>query len=103
VVACVGAVACCAGLAACGPSESEVKDEIDAANHCSVVSECVSLGSDCPFGCYILVNAADAERIQELIDDYHSAHATEECMYDCVASYGTECRAGKCENISTPP
>ena len=99
----VGALLCSLALVACAPSESEVKDEIDAANYCSVVSDCVSLGSDCPFGCTILVNAADAARIQELIDDYHSAHPGEECMYDCVASYGTECRAGKCAIITTPP
>jgi hypothetical protein len=99
----VAMLACGLGLAACGPSESHVKEEIELANYCSAVSDCASLGSDCPFGCTILVNAAEAERIQELIDDYHAAHATEECMYDCVASYGTECRGGKCAILTTPP
>ena len=90
-------------LMACWPSESDVKDEIDAANYCTVTTDCADVGTDCPFGCNILVNASEAERIQELINDYHSGRPNEECMYDCVASYGIECRAGKCENLTTPP
>ena len=75
-------------------SEDDIKARIDAANYCTVASDCVNVGSKCPFGCAIIVNAAEADEIEALVDDYDS-----NCMYDCMGLDGIECLAGKCEGI----
>ncbi|MCC6527204.1 MAG: hypothetical protein IT373_31435 [Polyangiaceae bacterium] len=85
------------GLAACGPTEQHVKDELAAANYCAAASECVNVGSQCPFGCYLLVNVAEADAMRELLEDYRNAPSSSECMYDCVAMTTIECVAGKCQ------
>jgi hypothetical protein len=77
---------------ACAPSEDHIQDEIDEANHCASASECVDVGTHCPFGCNILVHASEAARIRDLLDDHE-----ESCVYDCMAPTTIECVAGRCE------
>lgn len=76
-------------------TEEAVDRAIDEANYCEAVSDCVNLGSHCPFECYVLVNAAEADRIESLIERYEAQH-TWQCMYDCVAIEGFDCAEGKC-------
>ncbi|MFO0756408.1 MAG: hypothetical protein U0359_07950 [Byssovorax sp.] len=77
---------------ACGPTEQSIRDEIDAANHCTVASDCASAGGACPFGCFILVNKAEVAHIQSLLADWQS-----NCAYDCAALKEILCTQGKCE------
>jgi hypothetical protein len=90
-------------LAVAGPigcvTEAHVRDEIDEANHCAAPGDCVNVGSHCPFGCYVLVNAGEAERIEELIQDYYDSHGGEQCMYDCIAVSGFDCQAQRCVTL----
>lgn len=79
-------------------TEEAVDRAIDEANYCEQVSDCVSLGSHCPFDCYVLVNAAEADRIESLIERYE-AQQTWECMYDCIAIDGFACSDGTCITI----
>ena len=81
-----------ATLLGCVPSEDEIQREIDEASYCTTASECVDVGTECPFGCNILVNAAEADRIRDLLDDHD-----ETCLYDCVAPTTIQCTAGRCE------
>jgi hypothetical protein len=86
-------------VAACGPSESHVKEEIAQANHCTAPADCVNLGSHCPFGCYVLVNQSEADRIADLIQEYDDAHSRSQCMYDCIAFTGIGCREHQCVTL----
>ena len=79
-------------------SETDVREEIEQANYCQEADDCVNLGSHCPFGCYVLVNEAEAVRIMGLIQDYYDQHG-EQCMYDCMAISGIDCQAERCEAI----
>ena len=79
-------------LLGCAPSEDEIQEEIDEAGHCTAASECVDIGTECPFGCNILVNAAEADRIRGLLEDHD-----ESCAYDCMAPTTIQCTAGRCE------
>ena len=81
--------------AGCGPSEDTVREEIEAARYCDVESDCENIGGQCPFGCFIVVNQAESERILDLLEDYENWH-TEECMYDCMILVGIACEAGQC-------
>jgi hypothetical protein len=78
-------------VAACSPTESDIRDAIEDANHCSAVSDCVDVGTVCPFGCNILVNKSEAQRIRDMLDGYEST-----CAYDCAAPKGVACTGGRC-------
>jgi hypothetical protein len=80
-------------------TESKVNQEIDEANYCAAPEDCVNVGSYCPFGCTILVNAAEEERIESLIEDYYDSHGGEQCMYDCIAVAGFDCQAQRCVTL----
>jgi len=49
------------------------------------------VGTECPFGCNILVNAAEVDRIRGLLEDHD-----ESCAYDCMAPTIVVCTAGRC-------
>lgn len=86
-------------LLACGANEAQIRAEIEAANHCEADDDCVSAGSVCPFGCYILVNKSEVGHIQELLEGYES-----NCVYDCVAATGFVCGAsGTCGIVTEMP
>jgi len=83
-------------LAAC--TTDSVENAIEDANYCETVDECVDIGSYCPFGCTILVNEAEADRIERKIEAWDAVHPGQ-CMYDCVAISGYDCAEGKCVTI----
>ena len=78
--------------------ENQIKEQINQANYCNSEEDCVYVGSKCPFGCYIYVNEAEANRITKLIDEFDS-----KCVYGCVQSYGAECKNNKCVEILEDP
>jgi hypothetical protein len=75
----------------CAPSEQEIKDEIEAAGACAAASECVNIGAECPFGCAIVINKGSVAHIKQLLAGHN-----EPCAYDCLATAGVECKAGRC-------
>jgi len=89
-------------VAACAPSEEDVKrefeTEVQRSNDCSAASDCVVASAGCPLGCWVLVNAQFKDRVEakarELVDDYESGGRS--CAYDCAAPPTLACRAGKC-------
>jgi hypothetical protein len=78
-------------LVGCAPSEDQIQEEIDEASYCATAGECVDVGTECPFGCNILVNAAEVDRIRGLLEDHD-----ESCAYDCMAPTIVVCTAGRC-------
>lgn len=79
-------------LTGCGPTEDEVLQAIDEANYCSSTDECVRIGEECPFGCNIYVNEAEAEKIRELLSEFDG-----QCQYKCDSTKEAECIDGVCE------
>lgn len=79
-------------LLACVVQETRIEARLEDMNHCEQAEDCVDIGGECPFGCYILVNSEEAETAERLL----RRHA-ETCMYDCVAPGPIECVAGRCE------
>lgn len=79
-------------LASCAVSDDSIREEIAIANTCTQASDCVDVGSYCPFGCDILVNASQADRIQSLLE----SHEDNSCAYDCAAISWISCEAGVC-------
>lgn len=77
---------------ACAPSEEDVKQQIEAARACSNTNECVDIGSVCPFGCAIVVNKSQSDRISKLVQE----HASNDCVYDCASVTGIVCEANRC-------
>jgi hypothetical protein len=78
----------------CGPSEEDIKKEIEAARPCASADECVDIGGYCPFGCSITVNKKEADRVRDLVEGYES-----NCVYSCIASKGISCEAGRCTTL----
>lgn len=85
-------------LTACLPTENKVQAEIDDAAFCDVPEDCVSVGSQCPFGCNILVNESEAERIDGLLDRYNRSHPVS-CVYDCAAMLDVACEQNQCVGV----
>lgn len=83
-------------ILACGPNEAQVRDTIEAARACTRDDECESLGSACPFGCYIVVNRAQASAVEATLTRYRAASSGAECVYDCAAPGQISCTAGRC-------
>ena len=85
-------------LLAC-PSETTVNAAIADAQACTATEECVDIGTQCPFGCNILVNEAEADHVKSLLDQYAKAHGGMACMYDCIAPGPISCEAGQCTHL----
>lgn len=89
-------------LAACAPSEKEVKAEfeafVSARNRCEAAADCVLVDTDCPLGCFIAVHSQHAravrDKARELVDDYE--RGGEACDYGCAQAPPIECRTGRC-------
>ncbi len=79
-------------LGSCGLSESEIREEIRIAGHCSTAADCVDIGSFCPYGCSIVVHKDEADRLRRLL----SAYAKNNCLYDCAELKAIRCEAGQC-------
>ena len=78
--------------AGCGMSSDYIKEEIKNAKACDTAEDCVSVGSKCPFGCSIVVNKTNADRIKSLVDGYST-----NCQYDCLPSDKIVCEEGQCK------
>lgn len=78
-------------LLACGPREARIEAKLDDMNYCEEAADCVDVGGECPFGCYILVNQAEEAKADALLGRH-----VETCMYDCVAPTEILCEAGRC-------
>lgn len=74
--------------------EDRMERSIDEANYCATADECVDVGSVCPFGCNILVNEAEADRIDRRLGRW-----PERCAYDCMAMTAVECVEGQCVGV----
>jgi hypothetical protein len=89
-------------LAACGPSEEEIKADfgafVDSANRCEVAADCTLVYPGCPLGCFVSVRADRAEEAmryaQELISDYESGGAS--CDYECTEAPRVTCVQLRC-------
>lgn len=107
-VALLVALAACAGTdpktshsGTAAPTTAEVEAMLEAANHCTVATDCVDVGTQCPFGCWILVNAAEADDVRAAIDAWAAAGSSS-CTYSCANRGEIVCTAaGVCEAPST--
>lgn len=80
-----------------------LKTEIDAANYCEKDSDCAFLWGECPFGCHIIVNAAETERVQNLMTAYQEEKRKNGgaiCAYSCTPQPEFGCVSGKCQALS---
>lgn len=84
-------------LAGC-TAEASLKAELDAANHCATVDDCVMIGTKCPFDCFIYVHKDSATELRAKVDAFQST-----CEYSCIAVSGVECRDQKCVSIIEAP
>lgn len=78
--------------------EADLRSDLEEANHCSTASDCVLIGSKCPFDCYIYVNASEADALKSRVDTFET-----ECTYSCIQSFGVACETGKCVPITQDP
>lgn len=82
-------------LSACKPSEAALSARIDAANTCQAPADCVDVGSVCPFGCNILVNADEADDIRRALASYIE-DGRETCPLDCEPVVSIACEEFRC-------
>lgn len=78
--------------AACGASESDIRNEIAKASTCSAPSDCIDAGSYCPYGCNILVNKSEVDHIRALLQ----ANSNNTCLYDCAQLLSIACENQHC-------
>jgi hypothetical protein len=76
------------------PSAEEMKAALEDGNYCTTAEECVYVGSECPFGCGLHVNAAEAVEVREMLEAFSVP-----CEYDCWEPVGAECVDGSCEPL----
>ena len=68
-----------------------LKAEMAAANYCEVVEDCRVADTKCPLGCYNLVNDAELDRINTLVDSF-----IQKCVQTCTSLTEMTCDEGKC-------
>ena len=78
-------------LFACGAREDRIQSKLDDMNYCEEAADCVDIGGECPFGCYILVNQAEESAAEALLAGHVGT-----CVYDCMAPTEILCEAGQC-------
>lgn len=69
----------------------EISERLGDARSCSSKSDCISIGSKCPFGCGLSVRKERAGELQRIVESYESG-----CTYKCKAVAGVDCLQGKC-------
>lgn len=74
--------------------ELNIKSEIEKANYCNIDSDCVDVGGECPFGCWVYVNKNEVNRISELISSFDS-----KCVYGCLFCPISICENSKCKAV----
>lgn len=67
-------------------------------NTCTADDECVVVWTDCPVGCFVVVNESRTEATQakarELVEQYEAGGRA--CYYDCAAAGAPRCEDGRC-------
>lgn len=76
------------------PTREQVEAAIAKAGHCATDADCVALSPTCPFGCGIVVNKAEAQNIEQLLQTWTGQN--EACAYRCRKPEAVACTAGKC-------
>jgi len=72
-------------------------ERIDEANYCSVDSDCVNIGSICPYGCRILINRKHDKELCEVLSK------ASRCSFMCSGSGIVKCKNYKCAYIDKRP
>lgn len=82
-------------LSACSAPVADKREQIelaiDEANYCENDADCVVVTGQCPFGCYVLTNEAEADRIDTMMSSYES-----DCVYSCLPVQPVSCKENKC-------
>ena len=68
-----------------------IKAEMDAANYCETAEDCVETDTKCPIGCYNIVNKAELDRINQLVNDFKQT-----CFQTCTPLAEFVCDNNKC-------
>jgi len=79
----------------CFPSKERLEQEIIEANYCEQATDCENIGDHCPFGCAIVVNGGEAERIEDKIESYIAVPGNA-CDYDCDPIGEISCENNLC-------
>lgn len=72
--------------------EKEIDRAIEEAKYCEKKDDCAKIESQCPFGCWVVVNKNETERIRNMIHSYESY-----CAYGCTEPEGYDCIENKCQ------
>lgn len=83
---------------------ARIKGEIDKANFCEARSDCVNLGSKCPFACYIVVNKSEEATIRALVEGFAGKincglPCELGCQHHCASLLRVVCLEKKCKAI----
>ncbi len=71
--------------------EEFIQSQMDKANYCSVKEDCVLAERKCPFGCNILVNKNELDKINRMIGEYKQT-----CNLTCASLRYYGCDLNKC-------
>ena len=71
-----------------------VRGEITRANYCTADSDCVDIGPQYPYGCGLMVNKNERQRVQDRIN---AIPITWDCYYKCQTKAAPVCLEGKCQ------
>jgi hypothetical protein len=72
--------------------QTYISYEIANSGECQEDLDCVVIGQKCPFGCSIIANTSNAERIKKLVYSFPST-----CSLDCFWQEKASCEGGKCQ------
>ncbi len=75
-------------------TEQEMRAMLESANYCTAASDCAYVGTQCPFGCNLYANKAEAERIKAALNSFQS-----QCVYKCMACEGVQCVNNSCQAV----
>lgn len=71
-----------------------IKNEIEEANYCETKEDCAETNTKCPIGCYNIVNKAELDRINQLINDFKQT-----CFQTCTPLTEFVCDNNKCQPV----
>jgi len=73
--------------------EPDLEKMILEANYCSEATDCVDLGTKCPFGVTNYVHKDEVVSIREIFDAFDSS----DCTYKAMHCPSVECNNNRCE------
>ena len=73
---------------------ANILSQINEANYCETVDDCVETDTKCPLGCYNLVNISKVGRINALVGEFKQT-----CFQTCTTLNETVCEQGKCKPV----